>query len=244
MCFIRFAVTATLAALLIHASSFGQSVDPAAQLKTFHVGGTITSSSGYLVDGAKITFHRSGFSRTVVTNNKGIYEADLPLGDYSMTIKSIVFRVCHRPLFRVLSPVHITFDFALHPARIFTDQPLNPEDPQAREAALYDISSYGEEFLPVPSDDGMPFQLYVHYVNRGQTGQTYMYAGDNYPPYKNPVFVAYNLFTLQADRVRYDAHSRTLEANGNVVVSNESGVTQRAESVIFKIANGQAVPLH
>jgi lipopolysaccharide assembly outer membrane protein LptD (OstA) len=160
-----------------------------------------------------------------------------------MTIKSPVFRVCHRPLFRVTAPVRITFDFALHPAWIFTDQPLNPEDPQAREALLYDISSYGEEFLPVPSNDGVPFQLYVHYVSRGQTEQTYMYAGDNYPPYKNPVFVAYNLFSLQADKVKYDAQSQALEANGNVVVKNESGATQRADSVTFSIKNGQVARL-
>jgi len=229
---------------MIYVPLFGQSVGTTAQPPTFRIGGAITSSSGYLVDGAKITFQRPDFSKTVVTNNKGVYDVDLPLGDYIMTIKSPVFRACHRPLFRVSSPVRITFDFALHPARIFTDQPLNPSDPQTRETAAYDISSYGEEFLPVPSDDGVPFELYVHYVNRGQTDQTYMYAGDNSPPYKNPVFVAYNLFSLQADKVKYDAHSRTLEASGNVVVMNESGVTQRAESIMLKIANGQAVPLH
>jgi lipopolysaccharide assembly outer membrane protein LptD (OstA) len=70
-----------------------------------------------------------------------------------------------------------------------------------------------------------------------------MYAGDNYPPFKNPVFVAYNLFSLQADKVKYNAHSRTLEASGNVVVMNESGVTQRAESIKLKIESGQAIPL-
>lgn len=242
MCFIRFAATATLAALLIHAPSFGQSVDPTTQPKTFHVGGTITSSSGYPVDGAKVTFHRSGFSRTVVTNNKGIYEADLPLGDYSMTIKSLVFRVCHRPLFRVASPTRITFDFALHPTPIGTDVPYDNRDPKMWDSVLYDISSYGEEFLAAPSGDGVPFQLYVHYVSRSQIEHTYTYAGLNYSPYKNPVFVAYNLFSLQADKVEYDAQSRTLAANGNVVVMNESGVTHRAESIMLKIANGQAVP--
>src|SRR5271170_4002064 len=92
MCSVRFAAIPTLAALMIYVPLFGQSVGTTAQPPTFRIGGAITSSSGYLVDGAKITFQRPDFSKTVVTNNKGVYDVDLPLGDYIMTIKSPVFR--------------------------------------------------------------------------------------------------------------------------------------------------------
>jgi lipopolysaccharide export system protein LptA len=55
--------------------------------------------------------------------------------------------------------------------------------------------------------------------------------------------VAYNLFSLQADHVVYNVKFRTVEAIGNVVVVNESGATQRAESMTLRIKNGQAIPL-
>jgi lipopolysaccharide assembly outer membrane protein LptD (OstA) len=61
--------------------------------------------------------------------------------------------------------------------------------------------------------------------------------------YETQVFVAYNLFSLQADKVTYDPQKRTIEASGNVVAVNESGTTQRAGSMAFKIENGQVALL-
>jgi lipopolysaccharide assembly outer membrane protein LptD (OstA) len=57
-----------------------------------------------------------------------------------------------------------------------------------------------------------------------------------------PVFVAYNLFTLRADRVGYDAQGRMLEATGNVVATNADGATEHADSMTFRIENGEAIP--
>jgi len=31
---------------------------------------------------------------------------------------------------------------------------------------------YGEEFLPTPSKDGVPFQLYIRYTRRASNGNT------------------------------------------------------------------------
>jgi hypothetical protein len=72
-------------AVMLSGMAFGQSESPVAPVPTFHIGGTITSSSGYLVDGAKITFQRSEFSKTVLTNNKGVYEVDLLLAGCGKT---------------------------------------------------------------------------------------------------------------------------------------------------------------
>jgi hypothetical protein len=55
--------------------------------------------------------------------------------------------------------------------------------------------------------------------------------------------VAYNLFTLQADHIVYDVQRSTLEAMGDVVVENADGTTQRADSMTFKIENGEATLL-
>lgn len=248
MCFVRFTIITTFVELLLFSTLFGQTAIPGANSQTFHIGGTIRSSSGYLVDGARVRFQSKETSKTVLTDNKGIYGADLLLGDYTMTIQSPVFITCHRPLFRVASPIRITFDFSLHPAPISIDPPNDITDPKVRaavqDASKYDMSPYVEQFLPAPSTDGLPFQLYVHYAIRSENGKTYTYSGDTYPPYNNPVFVAYNLFSLQADKVIYDLKNRTIKATGNVVVEDGSGATQRADSMTLKIEYGQATPLH
>jgi lipopolysaccharide export system protein LptA len=58
-----------------------------------------------------------------------------------------------------------------------------------------------------------------------------------------PVFVGYNLFTLRAEHVVYDGKNRTLQAKGKVVVINEKGETQRADSMTFRVENGEATAL-
>ena len=50
-----------------------------------------------------------------------------------------------------------------------------------------------------------------------------LYTGERTRQYQTPVFVAYNLFSLQADKVTYDAQKRTIEATGNVIAVSESG---------------------
>ena len=42
-----------------------------------------------MVGGVKVTFQNEQLSKTVTTNNVGVYEADLPLGDYTMTTKGL-----------------------------------------------------------------------------------------------------------------------------------------------------------
>jgi len=99
-----------------------------------------------------------------------------------------------------------------------------------------------EESFLIPSEDHVPFELYIHYGTRALSGSTYSY-GDRKSPYGDPVFVAYNLLSLQADKVAYNAASRVIEAKGNVTYVSESGQTQRADSLAFRIKGGQAVRL-
>jgi lipopolysaccharide assembly outer membrane protein LptD (OstA) len=66
--------------------------------------------------------------------------------------------------------------------------------------------------------------------------------GDNIPHV--PIFVAYNLFTLQADEVVYDVKSQTLEASGNVVAESSDGTAEHSDSMVFKIKNGKVTRAH
>jgi hypothetical protein len=113
--------------------------------------------------------------------------------------------------------------------------------PQRREGAS-NITYHDGDIFSIPSDDGTPFRLYIGYVKRVRTDYSYDYAGDDDPPYDDPVFVAYNLFSLRANAVLYDMESRRLEAHGNVVVEDESG-KRSAVAMSFKIENGRVTAL-
>jgi hypothetical protein len=228
---------------LVCSALLGQSAPPTHYPQTFHVKGNLKSSSGYDINGARVSFESDKTRKIVSSDNKGFYEAELPVGDYTMTITSPVFMACHRPLFRVASPMCLTFDFTLHPIGLASDVPVDPTDPAVRASVLYDISPYGEEFFPAPSKDGVPFQLYIRFSTHSRQGETDTYMSDFYPPYRNRVFVAYNLFSMWADEVIYDEKSGTIEAHDNVCVAKESDAVHCDYSAVFKIKDGHVIPL-
>src|SRR5437016_3003584 len=198
----RHGVAAVLVALLLCTSLFGQSPTPASQVQTFHVKGTLTDPLGAVIRGVKVTFQSEHTSKTVATNDVGRYEEDLPFGVYTMTAQSPGFRFYRRPPFRVTSSASISFDIILPVGktinRIVVSSSGAPVTPEEWDAALKNpLPYYGEESFSASSDDGVPFQLYIRYMSRAATDGTYSYAGEKLP-YEDPVFVAYNLFSLQA----------------------------------------------
>jgi Carboxypeptidase regulatory-like domain len=235
----KFAIPVQLAVLLFGGTLFGQSASPPTRPQTFHVRGTIKDPLAGAIPGVKVTFQSELVTTTVTTNNVGVYEADLPLGDYTMTAQGPPgFRFYRRPLFRVTSPVNAVMNVTLLVGSRGGDVVATGEQVEA-------VKEYckGEELIRVPSGDGMPLQLSIRYGSRTPVGSTYSYIGEKTREYEAPVFVAYNLFSLQADKVAYDLKKRTIEASGNVVAVNELGTTQRADSMVFKIENGQVALL-
>jgi hypothetical protein len=243
----KFAIPVPLAVLLLCGTLFGQSAGPPTQLHTFHVRGTIKDPLAGVIPGVKVTFQSELLTTSVTTNNVGVYEADLPLGDYTMTAQGPPgFRFYRRPLFRVALQATVVLN-----ATLFVGDPcgdriiLNgsggpPTDEQLRAA---DETCRREELIPIPSRDGLPFKLSVRYGSRTTVGSTYSYMGEKTLEYEAPVFAVYNLFSLQADKVTYDVETRTIEASGNVVAVNALGTSQRVDSTVFKIENGQVAPL-
>jgi Carboxypeptidase regulatory-like domain len=233
-----------LTVLLLCSNAFGQSATTSD--RTFHVRGRITDQSGAVITGAKVEFLNEQFDKRVTTNERGVYEADVPLGNSTMTAQAFGFKPYRRPLFRVTSPNTISFDFTL-PVQptcdvivVRTDgERVTPEDWEAAKKE----NCLKEDSFSLPSSDGVPFQVWIRYVKHATSGHEYSYAGTK-TPNDDPVVVAYNLFTLRADEVSYNVRNRTIRANGNVVAVDGTGVTQRAESMIIKFENGQAVPVH
>jgi hypothetical protein len=232
--------------------SFGRSVKPAARLETFHVSGTISRAhDNAALPEADVTFRGEKVSKTLTTDDRGIYEADLPIGSYTMTVRAtdISLEVYQRPLFRITRPTSVTFNVRLYTevqrsCDVMTPPSSNhiPDDNDMKNVMKDECG--GWDFIPLPSEDGTPFKLFIRFRTRHAADHGYAYSGRTiFGRLQTPVFVAYNLFTLQANDVGYDERSQTLQASGNVVTVNEDGDTQRADSMKFRIENGQATPL-
>jgi hypothetical protein len=218
---------------------------------------------GSAVVGVKVTFESEKGSKTVATNRRGNYEADLPVGLYTMTAEPLspAVETYKRPLFRASSSETVVFDMSLD---IYEKRSCELGNaPPGSHISNWDREKNacgGADSFAIPSEDGVPFQLYVRFGRRQPTNTGYVYSapvdfsvipepsyvyrsGRNPPTLGTPVFVAYNLFTLRADHVTYDEKNQTLHANGKVVVVNEKGETQRADSMTFRVENGEATPL-
>jgi lipopolysaccharide export system protein LptA len=238
-----FIVSSLLLGVLLCGSLFGQSANPSTRPQTFHVKGTITDPNGGVVYGVKVAFQSEGLTKAVLTNGAGVYETDLPLGDYTMTAQSQAFRPYRRPLFRLTEPANLIFDITLRvrgscDVLVFNSSgKVTPEDWVAAQSN----ACLREDSFLASSGDGAPFQLFIAYGSRATSGSVYSYAGEK-TPNATAVFATYNLFSLQADKIIYDDKNRMIEASGNVVVVNEPGTVQRADAITFKIADGQAIP--
>ena len=222
---------------------FIQSAASVTQLQSFNVHGTVRLYPNEAISGAKVIFKGERISKTVYTDEKGSYEANLPVGFYTMLVNPLVegLRTYQRPLFRIAASTNITWDVSILPGI-----PCDLAWPDGHVTTNDEAGDFcgGWEFFPVSSQDGIPFQLLINYPARQRTDHETVYISRSLQNIKDPVFVAYNLFTLEADRVTYDEKTRTLEAMGNVGTFNEKGEKQTADSMTFKIDNGEATRLH
>ena len=241
----RFEAKAALAVLLLGISLPRQSA--ATLFRTFEIRGVIRTLSGSVVSNAEVQFERADgakISQTVSSDKVGFYKAQLSVGLYTMTVvdrSDQSLQKYRRPLFRVTSPRNIVLNITLYPAEPHCD-PVIPFSGPALTAEGYADICGGWDFLPAPSKEGVPFELFVRYSRRRPTNEGRIYLSDPSRGYR--VFVAYNLFSLYADQVVYDGKSQRLEAIGDVVTTDQSGKSRRADSMTLKIADGLAVPRH
>lgn len=225
-------------------AAYAQSDRPAVGNRptTFHVEGTIRrGDSG--VAGVGVKFEAKDTSKTVFSNQSGFYKADLPFGFYTMAA-SLGRGQKYRRRFLVTSRRLVVLDVAF-----FDDPDCDPVFPRithsdgtpiSREPTQDDYNDVcgGSDYVSIPSEAGEPFELLVHYASRrrSDTEITYTSYGG-----RGPVFAAYNLFTLSADKVVYDAAEEKITASGGVVTRDQSGKTKHVAAAIFKIENGKAL---
>jgi hypothetical protein len=192
----------------------------------------------------EITFHGAHATKTVTVNDKGFYQADLPIGVYKMTVEAPTIGsqalTPYERVFRVRSSGTVVLNGALYMAHMTCDIMVGGTPGHQSEETKNACG--GEDRFSTPSKDGTPLELYIRYGNRDTTDQGYGYSGDRHPE-RIPVFVAYNLFALEADGVSYDRKNGTITAVGNVVTEDGSGKMQHFDSFVFRIEDGQAIPL-
>ena len=242
---VRHICKATLTALLVCVSVSAQSAPT--HSRAFRIHGTIRASTGSVVPRVEVTFKNEQITKTVSSDSRGRYGVELPVGAYTMTASWAGVEEYQRPLFRVESARAITLNIMFYPEAPNCDPVFSrlaspdgtPKSPAPTQDDYNDVCG-GRDYLPIPSEHALTFDLLIQYSNRQRADDKSTYRHDA----RGPVFVAYNLFSLEADKVIYDVKNRTIAASGNVVVADGSGATRHAESLGFRIEDGQVVPLN
>jgi hypothetical protein len=169
----------------------------------------------------------------VKVNKAGVYEADVPLGVYSVS----AFEMSHPRRIRVMSPTSVVVNIYL-PTPVGCDLVIVPrpgESPTPEQQEAERIRTcYGEEHHSLPSRDGESFEVDLSGLG-GASGCPHVKGNKAHRE-----FATYNLFSVQADRVTYHPAEQTIEAQGNVVFRNENG-EHTATSATFHVQDGQAV---
>ena len=220
----------------------------------FRVEGEIHTSAGIPVPGAEVEWLRQGRAvSTMRANSKGHYSANLPFGSYTMTVRSHEHNGVldyTRPDFSVYRSGRIVFDIVLRIAQQTCDAGMIGRVPESSHEPRPELGPEdaknacgGNDRFPAPSEASEPFEVSIDYPTRRPSGSGYVYGGDRANSL-GQVSIAYNLFSLEADKVIYDVKNRTIAATGNVVVADGSGTKRHADSLGFRIEDGQVIPLN
>jgi hypothetical protein len=211
---------------------------------TFHISGTVTRLGSPIRD-EWVTFE--GASRTSVRADLvGHYEADLPLGVWTVAVtissssgiaeNSIL---SHPRVFRVKTPTNVVLDLYVNAVGCGGVIIITPEGrpPTSEEVEQKNENCQGREFFPVPSDDGVPFEVVVGRVPHHLCSL----AHENHVMCERQ-FGTYNLLTVYADKVVFTPFPKGgfLEASGNVL-GYDGRRKYRTNSIRFLIGEGQAV---
>lgn len=218
----------------------GQATKPPKKPLAFQVQGTISDQSGNTLPDIEIVFTGAEHNRTIRADGVGAFESSLPVGLYTMQVAVSGDTRYQRPIFRVSKPSEITIDAVLRliPMCNTSVAPLNESrsDAEAKSA----VPALCDQQNVFQSD--APFQVYVRYRNKRRDGDTREYDGATRPVY-DPVFLAYNLFAVEADHVTYNPYSGAIRAQGNVVVRDSSKDEYKEEYgdwMTFRLTKGGA----
>lgn len=232
-------ILSLLCAMALSGIAWEQSNKTAAAAATFRVEGTIDDPLNAAIPHVEVHFTGDNADRTLIVDDKGFYQTDLPVGTYTMTAavppsgpnRTSLFTQYVR-FFRVPSPMTVRLNGTLYVTHTCDGVWIGKDADEG-----YQDDCGGEDSFPFPSKDGVPLRLEIHYVRRKRGEPLVSYRSDTVV--QRPVLVAYNLFDLQADSVDYNAADGTIRAYGHVIFEDQSGQA-RAGSAAFKFNDGTA----
>ena len=230
---------------LIFCTALSSQSDPRS---TFHISGTVTRL-GIPRGNDWVAFE--GPSKTSVkADPAGHYEADLPLGVWKVGVTDGITRewsLSHPRVFRVTKHMDVLIDLYVNAVgcggvHIITrdGRPPTPEEEEQKNE-----NCQGRAFFPLPSDDGVPFEVVLGGKNHSLCSSQIdiLTACDR-------EFGTYNLLTVYADRVTFTPFPKggpmevlrggLLEAKGDVLV-HDGEREYRRNSVRFLMSDGKAV---
>jgi len=209
---------------------------------TFHVSGTVMLF-GSPIGGERVVFE-GPLQKSVDADGTGRYDADLPLGVWKVAVTTSSAsgitegdRLSHPRVFRVTEPMNLILDLYVNGVGcggvVIATPDGRPPTPQQVEAK--NEACQGRVFFPLPSDEGVPFEVVIG----GRNHQLCSFQHD--PAACEREFGTFNLLTVYADKVGFVRfpNGGLLEAKGHVVVQNGSR-GYRKDSVRFLINDGQA----
>jgi hypothetical protein len=188
---------------------------------------------------SEITFSGDHFKKTIVVDEKGFYQAELPVGFYKMTARGpIVGAIGLNPYtrsFQVEAPANLVINASLGLERTTCDAVAYGDTPQQLIESRKDACG-GDDIVPMPARDGTPFELLIRYPARQLERYGFLYEGNE----RNPIEVSYNLLFLRADQVIYVAKQHEIVASGHVAIEDSSGKTQHSKNVHLMFQDGVA----
>jgi hypothetical protein len=208
---------------------------------SFHLSGTIMVF-GNPAGNNTVTFEGPS-QKSVQADLTGYYEAVLPLGIWKVAVTTIspsgkTVHLSRPRVFRVTESMNVTIDLYVNGVGCAGVKILTPDGrpPTPQQLEAKNEACQGREFFPLPSDDGVPFEVVVG--GRKHNLCSLRHEG----PACEREFGTYNLLTVYADKVTFSPfpNGGLLEAKGNVVVE-DGGRQYQQDSAGFLISGGQAV---
>jgi len=194
----------------------------------------------------EVTFSGERTNKTVTVDEHGRFHAELPVGIYRMVARGPqvggLLLTKYARMFQANSPATITLSGTLYFDRANCDSVISGETESQRLEAWKNVCG-GEDTYSSPTKDGAPLEIYFRYSKREPTTDGYIYKGESGTSRSQPpVFVAYNLFCLEAEKVTYVSKAQMIKASGNVVTVDGTGKTHTADSVSVTLRDGVALP--
>jgi len=221
-------------ALLSCATLLAQSV-PTTAPPMVHVSGSVTHCGKAPLEWWHVLVRfKSESSEVAAVVRQGQYEADLPLGVWTLTTPDAEetpeshFHLSRPRHFVLTHPGTLVLNIYLQP-QFFCNVGLQPEDEPRR-----DEFCYGEASFQALSAEGVPFEVDLF----GLHDVCSIFNAQK--RYRESA--TYNLLTVEADKIIYNAPEAVLEASGHVVIYDESG-KHRKSSAKFQISEGRASAL-